>query len=99
VAPHAEGVGERAGVALRLARGVGRGHDRHRDALGPDRVDRQAGDERRVDPAREPEHRVREAVLLHVVVKAGDERGVDLGERVEEFGHVAAVREMWQRKT
>ena len=59
--------------------GEARGHDRRAHALGAERVGGEAGDERRVDPAGEAEHDVREAVLLDVVAQAERERRVDLG--------------------
>ncbi len=49
--------------------GEARGHDRDVHALAAERVGRQAGDERRVDPARDAEHDVLEAVLLDVVAQ------------------------------
>ena len=60
------------GAARRL-RALGGVPRRHRDAvdtLRPERVDGERGDERRVDPAREPEHDVAEAVLADVVPEA-----------------------------
>ena len=61
-------------VALRPLR---REAGRHRDAvhaLGPERIDRERRDERRVDPAREPEYDVAEAVLADVVAECQHER-------------------------
>ena len=49
-------------------------------------------DERRVDPAREAEHDVLEAVLVDVVAHAEHERGVDLGVGVEQLGDRPAGR-------
>ena len=43
-------------------------------ALRPERVDRERRDERRVDPAGEPEHDVAEAVLADVVAEGEHER-------------------------
>ena len=51
---------------------------------GPSASAAMQSDERGVDPAREAEHDASEAVLAHVVAQAGDERGVDLGGRVEQ---------------
>ena len=54
------------------------------DAVGAERVGGDQRDERRVDPAREPEHDVPEAVLAHVVAQAQAERLVDLGDGLEQ---------------
>ena len=52
----------------------------------PERVDRDQRRQRRVDPAREPDHDPPEAVLLHVVARAEHQRRVDLGLGLE-HGH------------
>ena len=58
-AAHAERGGERARVGLgRARRSKGEGMIVDADALGAERVGCEAGDERRVDPAGEPEHDV-----------------------------------------
>ena len=74
----AQCTGQVAGILLGLRRGVGGGHDRHRDPLGAQGVRRDACDEGRIDPAGEPQHDVAEAVLLDVVVKTQRQGGVDL---------------------
>ena len=64
-----------AWASLRVpARGVRRGHRHAGDAVGAERVDGHQRDERRVDPAAEPEHDVLEAVLARVVARAEHER-------------------------
>ena len=60
-----------------LAR-VPRGHGHPVHVLRAERVDRDGGDQRRVDPAGEPDHRVGEAVLRDVVAGAEDQCLVDL---------------------
>ena len=45
--------------------------------LGPERIDRDRGRERRIDAAREPQHDAREAVLLDVVAQAQAHRAID----------------------
>ena len=56
------------------------------DPVGAEGVDGEHDDERRVDPARQPEHDVVEAVLLDVVAGAKHERRVDLGPRAQSVG-------------
>ena len=68
---------------------MGRGHDHAGDAIGAEGVDREQGHERRVDPARERQPDMTEAVLRDVVAKAEDERAVDLGEIGERLGDPA----------
>ena len=46
---------------------------------GPERVDGDRRHQRRVDPARQADHGLGEAVLGQVVAGAEDERGVHLG--------------------
>ena len=59
-------------------------------ALRPERVDRERRDERRVDPAREPEHDVAEAVLADVVAQREHEREPHLLELGREGDDLAA---------
>ena len=66
----AEVLGEPLRVAARPLRRVAR---RHRDAVhafGAERLDRERGDERRVDPAGDADDDLLEAVLAHVVARA-----------------------------
>ena len=66
------------GVGMRA---VARVAARHRDAvhvLGPERVGRDRGDERGVDPAGEADDDIAEPVLGHIVAGAEDEGFVDL---------------------
>ena len=79
LAASASAVGDAA-----LAR-VARRHEHAGDLLGPERVDRDRRDERRVDPAGEPEEHVREAVLHHVVAGAEHQRRVHLVHRLEQW--------------
>ena len=65
------------------------GHDHAGDAIGAERVDREQGDEGRVDAAREGQADVAEAVLGDVVAQAEDQRPVDLGEVGERLGDAA----------
>ena len=55
--------GERLGVGDAALARVARRHEHAGDVLGAERVDRDRGDERRVDAAREPDEHVGEAVL------------------------------------
>jgi hypothetical protein len=86
---HAQVPGHRPGVGLRAGRGVARRHDRHADALGPQRVHRHEQDQGGVHAAGQAQADVREAVLLDVVARAEDERGVDLGDGIERLGDLA----------
>ncbi len=79
----AEVLGQPLGVAAGARGGVRRGHRHARHAVGPERVDGDQRDERRVDAAAEPEHDVLEAVLRDVVARAEHERPVDLLDDVE----------------
>ncbi len=79
-------------VAARALRRVRRGHRHAGHALGAEGVDRDEGDQRRVDPAREPDDHVLEAALGHVVARAEDERRVDLGVGVEQLRQIPARR-------
>ena len=54
---------------------------------GPERVGRDRGHQRRVDPAREAHHDVAEAVLRHVVAQPQLERRVHLGGVVQQLGY------------
>ena len=54
--------------------------------FGTERVSGDACDEGRVDAARQPDHHVGEAVLADVVVRATDQRRVDLGFAVGDRG-------------
>ncbi len=53
------------------------------DAVGAERLDTERGGERGVDPARDADHDVAEAVLRHVVVQPELEREAHLLELVE----------------
>ena len=64
---------------------MGGGHDDRCQVLGPERLRGKSGDESRVDPAREAEHGLFEAVLAGVVAEREDERLVDLGCRRQRF--------------
>ena len=79
---------ERVGQPRRVGVGVvGREAARHRHGvhvLGAEGVGGDGGDERRVDPTREPEHDIGEAVLRDVVAGGEHERVVDLGDAVEQ---------------
>ena len=66
-----------------------RRHDHAADVLGPERIDGEQGDERRVDPAREGHADVAEAVLEDVVAQAEGERRVDLGEVGQRLGQLS----------
>ncbi len=75
----AETVADLHGVFDALRAGVRRRHRQSPDAPRTERVRGEHGDQRGVDPAREPEHRVAEPVLVDVVAEAQDDRAVDLG--------------------
>ena len=82
----AERCRQRAGVALRGVGGVGGGHDRGGHPVRAERVDRQAGDERGVDPARQAQHDVAEGVLVDVVAQPEGQGRIHLG--LERLDHL-----------
>ena len=57
--------------------------------LGPQRVARERGDERGIDPSREPEHDLAEAVLPDVIAEGEDERPAHLLELGQERDDLA----------
>ena len=74
---------EREGVADAVLRGEGPRHREADHALRPERLDREPGRHRRVDPAREPHHRTRRQVLLaEVVADPEHQPALELGDRV-----------------
>ena len=77
---------ELLGVAARVVRRVARRHGHAVDPIGAERVDRDDRHERGVDPARQPDHHVGEAVLLDVVAGAEHQRLVHLLVAAEEVG-------------
>ena len=83
VRANAEPIGERDRVGDTALARVARRQHHAVHVLGAERVDRDRGDERRVDPAREADQHVGEAVLAHVVTRAEHERFVDLVHRLE----------------
>ena len=92
----AEVVGEGLRVADGALGGVARGLGDADDVLGAERVDGDGGDEAGVDAAGEGDQRLLEAVLVHVVARAEDERVVDLGlvgERGRDRGSTGALPE------
>ena len=74
----AERVGQLRGVIVARIAGVARRQGDAVDAVGAERVDRDARDERGVDAAGHPEHDIGETVLLRVVASAEHQRVVDL---------------------
>ena len=73
---------ERVGVGDAALAGEARRHEHADDVLGPERVDRDGGHERRVDAAREPDDDTSvKPFLTHVVARAEHERLVDLAHR------------------
>jgi hypothetical protein len=70
--------GERVGVGDTALAREPRRHEHADDLIGPQGVDCDGGDERRVDAARQPDQDAGEAVLPHVVAGTEDERLVDL---------------------
>ena len=78
----AEVGGERLGVGDAALARVPRRHEHAGHVIGAERVDRDRGDERRVDAARDRDEHVGDAVLEHVVARAEDERLVDLAHRL-----------------
>ena len=80
---HAEVVGERARVGDRALGGVARRVRDADDVLGAQGIGRDRGDEAGVDAAGDADEDGLEAVLVHVVARAGDEGLVDLGLVVE----------------
>ncbi len=76
-------LGQVFGVGERVRRGVVARHQHDVHLLGPDRVGRDRGGQRGVDPAGQGEDDRGEPVLPDVVAHAEHERCVDLGEVVE----------------
>ena len=72
--PVAERGGERRRVDEAAFGGIARRHGRREHAVAPERLDREARRERRIDAARQPEHRVGEAALARVVAQPEHER-------------------------
>ena len=79
----AEILGERRRVGDAPVAREARRHQHPDDLLGAQRVDRDRGDQRRVDPARQPDEHVGETVLAHVVARADHEGFVHLLHRRE----------------
>ena len=75
---------EQLGVGDAAVAREARRHEHADDVLGPERVDRDRRDERRVDAAGEADQHVAEAVLAHVVARAEHQRLVDLVHRREQ---------------
>ncbi len=88
----AEVGGDRPRVVLGLGAGVGGGHDDAADVLGAERVGGEQRDQGRVDPAREGDADVPEAVLADVVAEAEDQRPVDLGAVLERLAELRRPR-------
>ena len=76
-----EALRERRRVGNAVLARIARRHEHAEHVLGPERVDRDRGDERRIDPARKADQHVVESVLAHVVAGAQHERLVDLAHR------------------
>ncbi len=87
----AEVVGQALGVGDRVVARVARRHEHAVHAVGPERVDRDGGDDRRVDPARQADDHVAEPVLRDVVARAEDERLVHLAVRRRAAGAAGAT--------
>ena len=77
VVAHADRLGAGLGVFQRMRAGVGRRHHQRVHALGPQRIGRHRGGQRRIDAARQADHDRREARLVHVVAQAQHHRLVD----------------------
>ena len=75
------------GVGDRVPGGVPAGHEHHVHQVGAERVGRDGGGQRGVDPAGQGEDDRAEAVLAHVVPHPGDQRRVDLRQRIQPRPH------------
>ena len=82
---------ERVGVGDAALAREARRHEHADHVLGPERVDRDRRDQRRVDAAGEPDEHVGEAVLAHVVAGAEHERLVHLVHRRRAAARSAAA--------